>query len=111
MSMVAYDWDGSDIVISCRSQASKYMHASRNPAVMFAVPDDLDNLTVSGTAICHDGGALRDQLTERLRDRLADGYTWASTMLNAELETGLDDAGRVIIQITPSAVSLLKLQG
>ena len=58
MSMVAYDWDGSDIVISCRSQASKYMNASRNPAVMFAVPDDLDNLAVSGTAICHDGGGI-----------------------------------------------------
>lgn len=111
MSMVAYDWDGSNIVISCHGQAAKYVNAGRNSSVVFAVPDDLDNLTVTGTAICHGSGAIRDQLTERLRDRLADGYPWASTMLDADLATGLDDVGRVIIQIAPSAVSLLRPQG
>jgi hypothetical protein len=111
MSMVAYDWDGSDLVISCRAQAAKYVNASRNSSVVFAVPDDLNNLTVMGTAICHHSGTIRDQLTERLRDRLADGYAWASTMLDADLATGLDDVGRVIIQIAPLAVSLLKPQG
>jgi hypothetical protein len=67
--MVAYHRDGSDLVISCRAQAAKYVNASRNPSVVFAVPDDLDNLTVTGTAICHDSDALRDQLTERLMMR------------------------------------------
>jgi hypothetical protein len=32
-------------------------------------------------------------------------------MLDADLATGLDDVGRVIIQIAPLAVSLLKPQG
>jgi PPOX class probable F420-dependent enzyme len=111
MSMVAYDWDGSDIVISCRGQAAKYVNAGRNSSVVFAVPDDLDNLTVTGTAVCHDSGAVRDQLTQRLRDRLANGHVWASTMLDDAIASGLDSVDRVIIQIVPSAVSLLKPQG
>ncbi len=45
MSMVSYDWDGSDTVISCRSQAAKYIDARRDSSVVFAVPDDLDILT------------------------------------------------------------------
>ena len=111
MSMVAYDWDGNDLVISCRSRASKYVNATRNAHVVFAVPDDLNNLTVTGTATCHDSGPVRDQLTERLRDRLDDGHAWASALLNADIAAGLDAVDRVIIQITPSAIHLLKPQG
>ena len=74
MSMVAYDWDGTDIVISCRASAAKYVNARRNAQVVFAVPDDLDNLTITGNATCHPTGPERDHLTQRLRDRLADGH-------------------------------------
>ena len=111
MSMVAYDWDGTDVVISCRGQAAKYVNASRIPGVVFAVPDGLDNLTITGAAMCHRTGATRDHLTRRLCDRLADGHVWASTMLETDITAGLDDAGRVIIQIIPSALSLIQPQG
>ena len=111
MSMVAYDWDGHDLVISCRSSAAKYVNACRNEAVLFAVPDDLNNLTVTGTAVCWDSSAERDQMTARLRDRLADGHRWASEMLDADIATGLDDVNRVIIQIVPTAIQLLTPQG
>jgi len=111
MSMVAYDWDGVDLVISCRRSAAKYVNARRQANVVFAVPDDLDNLTVSGTAMCHDTGAERDQLTRRLRDRLVDGHGWASAMLDADIAAGLDSVDRGIIQISPAAIHLLKPQG
>ncbi len=111
LSMVAYDWDGRDVVISCRSGAAKYINARRNESVVFAVPDDLDNLTVTGTAVCHETGPDRDALTVRLRDRLTQGHEWASEMLSADIEAGLDDVDRVIIQIIPSAIHLLQPQG
>ena len=111
MSMVAYDWNGNDIVISCRRSAAKYVNAAAQPQVVFAVPDGVDNLTVTGTAICHTTGHDRDQLTERLRDRLADGHEWARAILQADIDNGLDQADRVIIQIVPSAIHLLKPQG
>lgn len=111
MSMVAYDWNGHDLVISCRSTAAKYLNARRNEAVVLAVPDDLDNLTVTGTAVCWDNGAERDQMTARLRDRLADGHPWARDMLDADIAAGLDAVNRVIIQIVPTSIQLLKPQG
>jgi len=108
MSMVAYDWNGRDLVISCRSRAAKYVNANRNTNVVFAVPDDLDNLTVTGTARCHARGPDRDQMTRRVRDRLADGHQWACDMLDADIDAGLDETNRVIIQIEPSAIHLIR---
>ena len=111
VSMVAYDWDGNDLVISCRSQTAKYINATRNENVVFSVPDDLDNLTVTGTAICHGSGPERDRLTMRLRDRLAHGHRWASDILDADSAAGLDETDRVVIQIVPTEIRLLRPQG
>lgn len=111
LSMVAYDWDGNDLVISCRGRAAKYINARQRPQVVFAVPDDLDNLTITGSARCHDSGPERDRLTERVRDRLASGHTWASDMLDGDIAAGLDHVDRVIIQILPAAIHLLQPQG
>jgi len=111
LSMVAYDWDGSDVVISCRSGAAKYLNARRRSDVAFAVPDGLDNLTITGTAVCHDTGETRDRLTQRLRNRLADGHDWASSMLHRDIAAGLDDVNRVIIEVVPSAIDLIQPQG
>lgn len=110
LSMVAYDWNGIDLVISCRSSAAKYVNAKRHDSVVFAVPDDVDNLTVTGAAICHATGAERDALTTRLRDRLADGHEWASTMLSRDIDAGLDAVDRVIIQVVPTSIQLLQPQ-
>lgn len=111
MSMVAYDWDGNDVVLSCRSSSAKYLNAQREPSVVFAVPDDLDNLTISGSAHCHGSGPQRDRLTERLRDRLADDHQWASDMLDRDIAAGLDDVDRVVIQVVPSAIHLVQPHG
>lgn len=109
--MVAYDWDGIDLVISCRAQTAKYVNARRNDSVVFSVPDDVDNLTVTGRAVCHGTGPKRDDLTERLRDRLADGHEWASEILDKKIAAGLDAADRVVIQIVPTAIHLVQPRG
>jgi len=111
LSMVAYDWDGTDVVISCRSRAAKFVNAERRDAVVFAVPDGVNNLTVTGTAVCHRSGSHRDLLTERLRDRLTKGHTWASDLLDNDMQSGLDEVDRVIIQIRPSIIHLIQPQG
>lgn len=109
--MVAYDGDGTDVVISCRASAAKYVNAMRHESVVFAVPDDVDNLTVSGRAACHSNGSRRDRLTERVRDRLTDGHSWAGDMLDADIGAGLDSVNRVIVQILPAAIRLVQPRG
>ena len=111
VTMVAYDWDGNDVVISTRSRAAKYTNASRRPAVVFSVPDGADNLTVVGTASCHRTGDDRDAMTARVRDRLQDGEQWAADMLDREMAEGLDALDRVIIQVVPESVTLFQPHG
>lgn len=111
MSMVAYDWDGSDVAISCRSSAAKFVNAGRRPHVVFAVPDGVDNLTVTGRAVCHATGPERDRLTERVRDTFGPQDAWAAAILDREIGTGLDAARRVIIQIIPDSIELLRPRG
>lgn len=111
LSMVGYDWDGTDIAITCRSGAVKYRNAKRHDRVVFAVPDGVDNLTITGRAICHDTGPVRDALIERIRDAFVPGEPWASGMLDADIAKGLDNAGRVVIQIVPEQIQLLQPLG
>ncbi len=111
LSMVAYDWNGDDLVISCRKQMAKFANAQRNSAVVFAVPDGVDNLTVTGTAICHETGPERDAMTARLRDTLAVEHSWAADMLDGDIAASLDHVGRVIIQIKPTGVDLIQPLG
>lgn len=108
VSMVAYDFDGTNIVISCRSSAAKYVNARRNNEVVFSVPDGADNLTVGGAAICYETGPERDAFTARLRDTLAIDNQWAADKLDADIAAGLDTVGRVIIQIAPRTMNLIR---
>ncbi len=111
VSMVAYDWNGDDLVISCRGSAAKAVNASRRPAVAFSVSEGVDCATVTGRAVVHQTGPERDALTERVRARLAAGAPWAAEILDREIETGLDAAGRVTITVTPERVRLVQPLG
>jgi hypothetical protein len=111
LSMVAYDWDGKSIVISCRRTMAKFSNAKRRDGVVFAVPDGADNLTVTGRAICHETGQMRDRLTDRLRGTFGPEYQWATAVLDGEIEAGLDEVGRVIIEILPDRMELIKPTG
>lgn len=111
VSMVAYDWDGTDLVISCRGSAAKFVNASRRADVVFTVADDVDCCTVTGKAVCHGTGAERDAATERVRGRLRNGAEWGAVMLDADFEAGLDSVNRVTITVVPDRVQLLQPLG
>ena len=110
-SMVAYDWNGTDLVISCRSTAAKFVNASKRTAVAFSVSDDVDCLTIDGVAECHDTGSGRDQATERVRQRLLDGAEWGAAILDQDIATGLDAVNRVTITIIPESIRLVQPLG
>ena len=111
VSMVAYDWNGTDVVISCRSSAAKFVNASKRDQVAFSVADDVDCATVTGRAVVHSTGTARDQLTDRVRQRLLDGAPWAAEILDKEIATGLDEAKRGIITVVPDKVRLVQPLG
>lgn len=111
VSMVAYDWDGADLVISCRGSAAKFVNASRRAQVVFTVSDDVDCCTVAGRAVCHATGPERDTATERVRLRLLDGAEWGAAMLAQDIVTGLDAVDRVTITVIPEQVRLVQPLG
>ena len=109
--MVAYDWDGTDLVISCRGSAAKFVNAARREQVVFTVSDDVDCCTVAGRAVCHRTGPERDAGTERVRQRLLDGAEWGAAMLDRDIEAGLDTVDRVTITVVPDQVRLVQPLG
>ena len=111
VSMVAYDWNGEDLVISCRRSAAKFVNASRRADVVFSVADDVDCCTVTGRAVCHATGPERDAATERVRARLRGDADWGAAMLDDDFETGLDAVGRVSITVVPTRVHLIQPLG
>ena len=111
VSMVAYDWDGTDLVMSCRSSAAKFVNAERRAAVSFSVADDVDFCSIDGTAVCHRTGPERDRDTERVRQRLLDGAEWGAAMLDRDIAAGLDEVQRVTITVVPSKVHFVQPLG
>lgn len=106
VSMVAYDWDGTDLVISCRSTAAKYVNASRRPDVAFTVSEGVDCATVVGRAVVHGTGPERNARTGRVRSRLRPDAPWAAEILDQQVDAGLDDVGRVTITVVPDDVGV-----
>ena len=52
VTMVAYHFDGTDAVVSCRRQAAKFANARAHPDVVLTVPDGRRYLSVYGVADC-----------------------------------------------------------
>lgn len=111
VSMVAYDWNGHDVVISCRGSAAKFVNASRRPDVVFTVVDDIDCCTITGVATCQVTGVERDEATVRVRDRLRNDAEWGAAMLDSDIEAGLDSVHRVTITVVPTKVTLVRPRG
>jgi len=99
-SLVAYHYDGHDIVVSCRGRTAKFVNARKRPRVAVSVIDDDRYLTVHGTADCIATGSDRDALTARLRDSLLPQH---AALLDKDIDRGLDAAGRVILRIRPES--------
>lgn len=101
VTMLAYHWDGTDIVFSLRSTAAKWVNVGRQPGVVVTVPDDLLFLSVHGTAERITADPERHDLTIRLRDSLLPAH-YAS--LQADIDRGLDESHRVVIRVVPTSV-------
>jgi PPOX class probable F420-dependent enzyme len=50
VSIIAYNFDGNDVVISTGDQSAKYKNASKRPAVSLIVTDGGKAVTVYGSA-------------------------------------------------------------
>jgi PPOX class probable F420-dependent enzyme len=99
VSMLAYHWDGTDIVFSLRSSAAKWANVGRQAGVVVTVTDDARYLSVAGTADRVTDDPERHDLTVRLRDSLLPEH-FAS--LQADVDAGLDARRRVVIRVRPT---------
>lgn len=101
VSMVAYDYDSTDIVISCRRSAAKFVNIRRDPRVVVTVADDRRYLSVAGTTALVTAGEPLAALTMRIQASLEAPDAAA---LQLDIDAGLETVGRVILQIAPERV-------
>ena len=101
VSMLAYHWNGADIVFSIRSTTSKWANIKRQASVVVTVVDGEKYLSVAGNAERIVSDPDRIFLTERLRDSLLPVHFAA---LQADIDAGLDERQRVIIRVHPEGV-------
>ena len=97
--MLAYHWDGVDLVFSLRSTAAKWANVARQPGVVVTVPDDARYLSVVGPAERIAADPERHDLTVRLRDSLLPAH---NDSLQADVDAGLDARWRVVIRVRPT---------
>ena len=97
LSMIFYDYDGTDVVISVTSDRAKWRNAMRQPNIAMLVPDGRRQLIVYGTAEGVSETEARNAGTKRLRARMGREVTISDEELTAEL----DEAHRVILKLTP----------
>jgi len=101
VSMVAYDFDGDDFVLSCRRATAKFANAARDPRVVLTIADDRRYLAAAGTAEAVTEGPRLHELTLRLQASLPPDDAAA---LQGEIDRGLEHVGRAILRLVPERV-------
>ena len=108
VSLMAYYWDGANILMSTTKHSAKWKNAKRQSNIALTIHDEFAQLTVFGTVECIDQDPLRAELT-------AATYNYYSTLpksahagrtydVNDEFIADLDRDGRIILRITPAKV-------
>ena len=97
LSMIIYDYDGTDVVISVTTDRVKWKNAMRQPNVALLVPDGRRQLIVYGTVEGISETEARNAGTKRIRARIGREVTVTDEELTAEL----DGNNRVILKLTP----------
>lgn len=97
LSLIIYDYDGSDLVISVTTDRAKWQNAMRQPKVALLVPDGRKQLIVYGTVEGVTETAARNEGTKRIRARAGRPVE----VSDEELTADLDAANRVILKLTP----------
>ena len=98
VTMVAYHWDGTDVVMSIRRTTVKWRNVVERPQVCVTVTDDEQCLSLYGEAEPIDTDPERAELTERLLASLLPDH---AVILAADIEAGLDVTHRVIVRLKP----------
>jgi len=97
LSLIIYDYDGTDAVISVTSDRAKWKNAMRQPNVALLVPDGRKQLIVYGTVEGVTDTEARNAGTKRIRARAGRPVE----VSDGELTTELDGNNRVILKLTP----------
>jgi len=107
VSMLAYHWDGRDVVMSTRSSSAKWANVGRRAQVVVTVQgtsgdDDHRHLALAGRAERIDRDPRRRDLTIRLLESL---LPVDRAVLQADVDAGLDARRRVVIRLVPERVT------
>jgi PPOX class probable F420-dependent enzyme len=97
VSIIAYNYDGNDVVISTGDQAAKFKNASKRPEVSLIVTDGPKAVTVYG-----DASIVRGEAAEMLREQRLQPPRPAGAP--APARTAPNRGERVIIRFTPDRV-------
>ena len=102
LSMIIYDYNGEDLVISVTSDRAKWKNAMRQPSVALLVPDGRRQLIVYGAVTGIETDPDRSNGTKRIRARAGRPFEGE----DADLTKELDEANRVILNFTPDRAFL-----
>jgi PPOX class probable F420-dependent enzyme len=97
VTMVAYAWDGA-VVISTRRKSVKWRNVLARPRIAVTITDDQRCLTLYGTAEAVTEDPPRAALTEVVKASLLADH---ATLLQADIDRGLEASGRVVIRLVP----------
>jgi PPOX class probable F420-dependent enzyme len=100
LTLIAYQFDGNDIVISTRAPTQKAKNISRRPEVSLAVIDNDGSRQLIVYATCH---IVRDEaeVLRLNRERLSLISRYNET--DAELQERLKREERVVLVLTPTS--------
>jgi PPOX class probable F420-dependent enzyme len=103
VSIIAYNYDGTDVIVSTGDQSAKARNASKRPEVSLIVTDGPKAVTVYGTATIVRGEAAEVLREERLLPARPAGTP-------APARTPPNSGQRVVIRFTPERVFSNRLE-
>jgi len=98
VTMVAYYWDGHDIILSTKRTTTKWANVVHHREICITVTDGEQCLSVYGLGEAIDTDPDRARLTDRLLASLLPEH---AAILAADIDEGLDATDRVIVRLTP----------
>lgn len=99
VTMVAYHWDGHDVVMSIRRTTVKWRNVVARSKVCVTVAEGEQCLSLYGDAEAIEADPERAELTDRLLASLQPEH---AAMLAADIEAGLDATDRVVVRLKPT---------
>jgi PPOX class probable F420-dependent enzyme len=103
VSIIAYNFDGNDVVISTGDQSAKYKNANRRPEVSLIVTEGGKAVTVYGTA-----NIVRGEDAEVMREQRLQPPRPAGTPAPTRMPSNRGE--RVIIRFVPEKVFSNRLE-